>query len=142
MNCCERERLIPLQTMMITSRRTTERIPLYSSWFDANWLSEWINVDSAGVLTNISAEGFAGRMRRAPTVGHVIHARLTLREGERKDPPLSIDVDAVVCQRHYQGDADSEAEDEWTVHCAIESIHPAEKMQLMQAIATLKPEMP
>ena len=99
---------------MIISRRTSERIPLYSSWFDANWLSEWIDVDEAGILTDISADGFAGRMKRAPTVGHVIHARLSLMEPDQKTTPLSIDVDAVVCQRH-QSETGKESEDGWMV---------------------------
>lgn len=131
---------IPRQTMII-SRRMTERIPLYSSWFDANWLSEWNDVDEAGVLTDISAEGFAGRMKSAPSVGHLIHARLSLREPDQKSPPCSIDVNAVVCQRHQVGNSEESA-DEWMVHCVIDSIHPAEKQQLIRAIETLKPEIP
>ncbi len=125
---------------MIISRRATERIPLYSSWFDANWLNEWNDVDEAGVLTDISAEGFAGRMKSAPSVGHLIHARLSLRETDQYSIPLSINVNAVVCQRH-QADPSKESADEWMVHCAIESIHPAEKKQLIRAIETLKPEL-
>jgi len=123
---------------MTLSRRMTERIPLYSSWFDANWLNEWNNIDAAGVLTDISSAGFAGRMRQAPTIGHVFHARLSLHEADANNLPLAIDVDAVICQRHQR--ADFAGNDEWTVHCAIESIRPVEKQQLMQVIAELKPE--
>ncbi len=114
---------------MNISRRVGERIPLYSSSFQAIWLSDWQKMDETGVLTNISTGGFGGCMVQAPASGHLIHARLTLETPPGKDAPVPIELDARICGRAPSGNGKI-----WVVHCAIESIHPADEKHMMQMI--------
>jgi len=118
---------------MNISRRITERITLFSSSFQATWLSDWLKIEETGVLTNISPSGFGGLMDRAPAVGHLFHARLYLNVPDGKFTPLPIEVDAQLC-RWQRPDSESTGGNKWIVHCSIESIHPTDKRKLMHAI--------
>lgn len=114
---------------MNISRRIAERIPLYSSSFHATWLSDWQKFDETGVLTNISPGGFGGCMAQAPANGHLIHARLSVLATAGQAPPVPIEVDARICGRAPSGSGKI-----WIVHCAIESIRPADEKRMIEAI--------
>ena len=116
---------------MIISRRLAERIPLRSSSFHATWLSDWLKVDERGVLADISLGGISGLMAQAPAKGHLLHARLSLRIGSDQDTPLPIELDARICGR-----TPGAGQDNWIVHCAIETIHPADQKRMIQTIET------
>lgn len=120
---------------MIISRRMADRIPLRSSSFHATWLSDWHKVDERGVLADISTGGFSGYMAQAPAKGHLLHARLSLRTGSAKATPQRIELDARICGRTPCG-----SEDNWIVHCAIETIHPADEKLMIQTLAMHKRE--
>jgi len=121
---------------MNNSRRRTERVKLSSSSFQATWLRDWHKIDESGELTNISPGGFSGRLSSAPAVGHLFHARLSLAPPDAATGPLPIEVDAHLCWRQ-QPDEQNEGGSTWIVHCAIESIHPADKRRLMRAIGMI-----
>ena len=119
---------------MNISRRRTERVPLSSSSFQATWLSDWHKIDETGELINISPGGFGGRLKRAPAIGHLFHARLSLIVPDGEASPLQIEVDAHLCRRQLPDEPD-EGGNTWIVHCAFESIHPDDKRRLMHAIS-------
>lgn len=114
---------------MNISRRMAERIPLYSSSFHASWLSDWQKMDETGVLTNISTGGFGGCMAQAPATGHLIHARLSVATETGTEIAVPIEVDARICGRAPSGSGKI-----WIVHCAIESIRPADERRMIQTI--------
>jgi len=118
---------------MNISRRATERVSLISSLFHATWLSDWHKHDETALLTNISPGGFGGLMNRAPAIGHLFHARLYLNAPDGDSAPSPIEVDALLCRKLRSGN-ESNGGNTWVVHCAIESIHPNDKSQLMRII--------
>ena len=124
---------------MNISRRTTERVALLSSSFHATWLSDWLKHDETAVLTNISPGGFGGLMNKAPAIGHLFHARLYLNAPDDESAPSLIEVDALLCRKQSPDNA-SNGGNTWIVHCAIESIHPNDKRQLMRVIGMNEPK--
>ena len=116
---------------MNISRRRTERVPLSSSSFQATWLSDWHKIDETGELINISPGGFGGRLKRAPAIGHLFHARLSLSTPDGVTRFLPIEVDAHLCQRQRPN---GQSGNTWIIHCAIESIHPIDQRRLIRAI--------
>jgi hypothetical protein len=110
-----------------------ERIPLRSSSFHATWLSDWHKVDERGMLADISPGGFSGLIAQAPAKGHLLHARLSLRMESSTNDTRQIELDARICGR-----TPGVGEDNWIIHCAIESIHPADQKLMIQTLEAHK----
>ncbi|MFZ2266779.1 MAG: PilZ domain-containing protein [Azonexus sp.] len=124
---------------MNISRRRTERVPLCASSFQATWLSDWQKIDETGELINISPDGFGGRLNRAPAVGHLFHARLSLSVPDGETRSLPIEVDAHLCRRQ-RPDEQNAGDTTWIIHCAIESIRPTDQRRLLRAIGIDQPQ--
>jgi hypothetical protein len=116
-------------------RRTDARFNVGRLPFNATWLAEHEKVNGGGVMLDLSSGGFGGRMIEPPVVGHLLHTKFRLPVALDEQPEISVEADARVCGRAPVWNG---AKQEWMVHFAIESIHPADEMRLARAIQELK----
>lgn len=118
------------------TRRSAERIRVGGASFFATWLSGGHRINQKGVLIDVSTGGFGARMIEPPPSGRLLHTKLALRAALDESVD-SIEADARVCGRSLHGSG-AGTDPDWFVNFAIQSMQPADKSLMLEALEKIK----
>lgn len=118
------------------SRRSEVRYAVRDVPLEATWLADAHLRRGRGRLLDLSAGGFGARMSEPPPTGRLLHVRIALASADGAAIP-PVDAEVRVCGRRRLA-RDPRLSSLWRVHFAFESVHPADRKRVDQALDRLR----